>query len=137
MPGANLVSRLTFRPGTSLSTTSMVVLRLLSVVHFSVRVIPRSFTWYLVSRLPDTLPLSMAELPPVVNSTPVAVFVLTWNRVEEIDICILLLYYTSKSRFIFKYLELEKAKVITFAKDIVGLLSEIAELWWSHLDGIR
>ena len=77
VPGANLVSRESLQPGMSLSTTSTVVLRLLSVVHFSVRVMPRSFTWYLVSRLPDTLPESMLELPPVENSTPVAVLVLT------------------------------------------------------------
>ena len=77
VPGANLVSKVSLRPGTSLSTTSTVVLRLLSVVHFSVRVIPRSLIWYLVSRLPDTLPVSMAELPLVLNSTPVAVLVLT------------------------------------------------------------
>ena len=77
VPGANFVSREILAPGMSLSTTSTVVLRLLSVVHFSVRVMPRSFTWYLVSRFPDTLPESMLELPPVENSTPVAVLVLT------------------------------------------------------------
>ena len=75
--GANLVSREILEPGMSLSTTSKVVLSLLSMVHFSVRVMPRSFTWYLVSRYPDTLPDLMLELHPVENSTPVAVLVLT------------------------------------------------------------
>lgn len=75
--GAKLVSRVTFNPGRSLSATSSVVFRVLSVVHFSVSVRPRSLTLYLVSRLPATLPLSMLELPPLVNSTPVSVLVFT------------------------------------------------------------
>ena len=39
-------------------------------------------TLYLVSMLPATLPESMLELPPVVNSTPVAVLVFTWGGKE-------------------------------------------------------
>merc|ERR1719431_1571135 len=71
------VSRVSFRPGTSLSWRSAVVLRVLSVLHFSVKVRPRSATLYLVSRLPATLPESMLEEPPLVNSTPVSVLVFT------------------------------------------------------------
>ena len=74
---AKLLAREILEPGMNLSSTSNVVLSLLSMVNFSVRVIPRSFTWYLVSRYPDTLPDLMLELHPVENSTPVAVLVLT------------------------------------------------------------
>ena len=82
-----------------------MVFKVLSVLHFSVRVMPRSFTWpfhdqildsrfsgnfpssqftlYLVSRLPATFPLSMLEDPPDVNSTPVSVLVLTYTKICE------------------------------------------------------
>ena len=53
--GAKLVSRVILSPLAILSWTSSVVARVLSVVHFSVKVTPRSFTLYLVSRLPLTL----------------------------------------------------------------------------------
>ena len=92
----------TFNPGSNLSAISTVVFKVLSVLHFSVRVMPRSFTCsihdqildsrfsehfansqftlYLVSRLPATFPLSMLEDPPDVNSTPVSVLVLTYKK---------------------------------------------------------
>ena len=95
----------TFNPGSNLSAISTVVFKVLSVLHFSVRVMPRSFTWpfhdqildsrfsgnfpssqftlYLVSRLPATFPLSMLEDPPDVNSTPVSVLVLTYTKICE------------------------------------------------------
>merc|ERR1719507_1783428 len=75
--GEKAVSSVTFSPGSSLSATSTVVFKVLSVLHFSVRVMPRSFTLYFVSRLPATFPLSMLEDPPEVNSTPVSVLVFT------------------------------------------------------------
>ena len=95
----------TFNPGSNLSAISTVVFKVLSVLHFSVRVMPRSFTCsfhdqildsrfsehfpnsqftlYLVSRLPATFPLSMLEDPPDVNSTPVSVLVLTYKKIGE------------------------------------------------------
>merc|ERR1719481_1767180 len=75
--GEKLVSRVTLRPGRILLSQSRVVFKVLSVFHFSVKVRPKSFTLYLVSRFPETFPLSMLEDPPLVNSTPVSVFVFT------------------------------------------------------------
>ena len=55
--------------------TSSVEFRVLSVLHFFVKVRPRSFTLYFVSKFPVTLPLSRLETPPVMNSTPVFILV--------------------------------------------------------------
>ncbi len=75
--GENVESKVSLAPFRGLSARSMVAQIWLSVVHFSVNVRPYSFILYLVSKLPPTLPESVLDDPPELNSTPDAVLVLT------------------------------------------------------------
>jgi len=63
-------SKVTLSPFKILSWRSIVVHSWLSVFHFSVKVSPCSLNLYLVSKLPETFPVSVLDEPPEVNSTP-------------------------------------------------------------------